>query len=474
MQISNYDYEHRIQIEESILGSILVDNNGLNGDIMFKHGIDLPEYFREKKAQNLYSMILSCWENDMVPDLLTIGKFKHKFYKKGDKKTNDFDLYCITLTQRISSAAHLEHHLLLMKQYVLFDYWNTKVYEIQESNWNDRDVFIVSSNIIEGYSELEKKFTEGIQKSGGNLRDQQRDKWLKIQKGEYFTVPSTLTEYDEFTGGGFHPAEFTIIAGRPGMGKTSIAYAIAKDTCNNNGKKGIFLSLEMTKTQLINRVVASKMGMDYARVKSLQLTAHEFVELERQYDLFEKNSTLKVYDRNDYQTLSEIEKMIKEHDLDFVMIDYIQLITLDGKVKSKVGNREQEISEISKSLKAFSTIYDIPVIGLSQLSRAVEQRPNKRPMLSDLRESGSLEQDADNVIFFYRDAYYRKLSGQTVPYIEEGNFEMIQSKGRESGTEKFEFHIDFKTSEFSQYFRRNGDEEPSVPQIPKVPQVPQK
>ena len=471
---SNYDYKHRIDIEEAVLGSILIDSKG-EKDLLFKHGIDDPYYFKKEFHQEVYSCILECWKNNIKPDIITIGKFKHKFKKINSEESKNFDYYTIQLTQKISSSAHLEHHLLLLKQYVLYDYWNQRATEIYESNWNDRDVFIVSDNIIKGYQELEKKFVDGIKDNGNRVLENQRLKFEKIQKGEYFTVPTLISEFDEFTAGGFHPAELTIIAGRPGMGKTSITLSIAKNACYQKGKKGAFLSLEMPKVQLQNRVIAEITGIDYRRIKSLTITKQEFNEVERMYKWFDEQSSFKIYDRRDCPTLSSIEKLLTDNQFDFIVIDYLQLITLDGKVKSNVGNREQEISEISRSLKTFATSFDIPVIALSQLSRAVEARSNKRPILSDLRESGSLEQDADNVIFYYRDAYYRALLGQIVPEIEEGNFELIMAKGRENGTRKFDLHMDFRTGAIENYFLFNSDVPiPKVPPAPTIPPIPKK
>ena len=173
------------------------------------------------------------------------------------------------------------------------------------------------------------------------------------------------------------------------MGKTSITFASAMKSCYENGKKGAFISLEMSKVQLQNRVIAEITGIDYRKIKALSLTQEEYDKVEKLYDWFDDKSNLKVYDRNDCSSITDIYNLLKSGEFDFGMIDYIQLITLDGKVKSKVGNREQEISEISRALKAMTTEFDIPIIALAQLSRSVESRPNKRPILSDLRESGS-------------------------------------------------------------------------------------
>ena len=446
----NYDTQNRKDLEEAVLGSILIDSDRGLKEIVLKHGLDQPEFFIEEMHQKIFYCILRCWENNEKVDLISITKYKYEKVKSNSADSKLFDLKSIQVSQRISSSAHIEFHILILKQYIMFDYWNKRADEIINSDWNDRDIFEVSNNIIDGYKEIENKFVNGITQSGNDILEIQRKKFEKIQKGEYFTIPTSIDEFDEFTGGGWHPAELTIIAGRPGMGKTSITMAIAKKASFKNNNKGLFLSLEMTKLQLINRVLAPDLGISYQKIKSLNLSQEEFNKLQDGYKWFFEHSPLRVFDRTDAATLYKIIELVKKEKPAFIVIDYLQLIELTNEsVRGKVTNREQEISTISRGLKALATELDIPVIALSQLSRAVELRSNKRPMLSDLRESGSLEQDADNVIFYYRDAYYKKMNGQVVPEKEEGNFEMNLAKGREYGTKKFDCHIDFKTNEIS-------------------------
>lgn len=469
----NYDTQNRIDLEEAVLGSILVDDGQGIKELVLKHGFDNPNFFIEEMHQKIFYCVLKCWENNEKVDLISITKYKFQQVKSNSSDSKFFDLKSIQLCQKISSSAHLEFHLLILKQYVMYDYWNKRADEIINSDWNDRDIFEVSNNIINGYKEIEDKFINGITQSGNDILEIQRKKFEKLRNGEYFTIATYIEEFDEFTGGGWHPAELTIVAGRPGMGKTSITMSIAKKASFKNNTKGLFLSLEMTKLQLINRILAPDLGIPYQRIKSLNLSQDEFNKLEEGYKWFFANSPLKVFDRNDANQLYKIIELIKKEKPAFVVIDYLQLIELTNEsIRGKVTNREQEISTISKGLKALALELDIPVIALSQLSRAVELRANKRPMLSDLRESGSLEQDADNVIFYYRDAYYKKLNGQVVPEAEEGNFEMNLAKGREYGTRKFDCHIDFKTNEITNsnlFEHQDFQKKPPIPTPPLPP-----
>lgn len=456
----NYDVNARINLEEVVLGALLIDSKSFNAkELFFKHGFDNENYFIEEKHRMIFYCILKCWENNEPVDIVTISKYKFDKVVKNSKESSHFDSTSIILTQKTSSSAHIEYHLLLLKQYVIYDYWNTRADEIINSDWYSRDVFEVSDNIISGYKELEDKFVNGIKSKTNDVLEAQRRKYEKKLNGEYFTIPTTIPEYDELTGGGWHPSEFTIVAGRPGMGKTSITLCIANKTCKITSKKGYFHSLEMPKVQLINRMLSEQVGIPYHKIKALNVTPEEYIKLEEAYRWFFNESNLRVFDRNDSDTLDGIINLVKKEQPAFVVIDYLQLIKLtQNSVKTKVGNREQEISTISRELKALSTELDIPVIALSQLSRAVESRQIKRPMLSDLRESGSLEQDADNVWFYYRDAYYREQQGHVVPDVEKGNFELIQAKGRESGVFNLKLHMDFQKNIITDYHLFGNDE----------------
>ena len=379
----NYDTQNRIDLEEAVLGSILVDDGQGIKELVLKHGFDNPNFFSKEMHQKIFYCVLKCWENNEKVDLISITKYKFQQVKSNSSESKLFDLTSIQLSQKISSSAHLEFHLLILKQYVMYDYWNKRADEILNSDWNDRDIFEVSNNIINGYKEIEDKFINGITQSGNDILEIQRKKFEKLRNGKYFTIATYIDEFDEFTGGGWHPAELTIVAGRPGMGKTSITMSIAKKASFKNNTKGLFLSLEMTKLQLINRILAPDLGIPYQRIKSLNLSQDEFNKLEEGYKWFFANSPLKVFDRNDANQLYKIIELIKKEKPAFVVIDYLQLIELTNEsIRGKVTDREQEISTISKGLKALALELDIPVIALSQLSRAVELRANKRPMLS--------------------------------------------------------------------------------------------
>ena len=456
MIISNYDYQSRVSLEEAILGSLLIDSDKIETkNMLFKHGIDTKSYFCTEFHQDLFERILKCIEAKMKIDLITIGHFKQPKYKSNN---SDFDFECIRLTQKISSSAHIEYHLMILKQYILQDYWNSKASDILENSWRNRDVIQVSDNITNGYEILYKKFTENMDKpdDSKSKKEDLLDKWDKVRKGEPISVPTGIHSVDEFSGGWFN-GELYIYAGRPGMGKTSVVLLMSQHACYNLDLKGLFFTLEMPKTQLQNRIIAEKLDIDKDKIRKFDLDQKTMLAVADEYEWFEKESKLVVID--ECRTLSSIKDRVEKERPKFIVVDYMQLVSIDGTVDRKIGNREQEISAISRGLKNIAMEYKIPVIALSQLSRTVDSRQNKRPYLSDLRESGSIEQDADMVVFFFRSAYYLEKDNIAVEEHEKGNLEYIIAKGRETGTRDFNISIDFKINHIYQYFIDNINKE---------------
>jgi replicative DNA helicase len=225
-------------------------------------------------------------------------------------------------------------------------------------------------------------------------------------KGEVTSVPSCLIDLDKLLGGGFQKSDMVVMAGRPGTGKTSLALGVAKDAALNHGKRVAVFSLEMSSEQLIKRLIAAETGIETQRQTLGDVTEEEFPLLIKCYDtlaglpiFIDDTAGLTAYDLR-----TKARRLHSEHGLDLIVIDYLQL--MQGDKQSE--NRQQEISFISRSIKVLARELNIPIIALSQLSRQVEARADKRPMLSDLRESGSIEQDSDVVLFIYRDELYNE------------------------------------------------------------------
>jgi replicative DNA helicase len=240
-------------------------------------------------------------------------------------------------------------------------------------------------------------------------------------------------ELDQLTAG-LQGSSLNVLAARPSMGKTAAALSIGQHAALREGKTVGIFSLEMSAVQLVTRMLCSEARVDMSRVRNGQLSDRDF---QRLADTAGRMSEARIFiDDNADLTVMELRsrarKLVAEHDLGLIIIDYLQLMT--GGTGNE--NRQQEISNISRGLKALARELDIPVLVLSQLSRAVESRPNKRPMLSDLRESGAIEQDADLVMFIYRDEYYDPHSEK------QGIAEIIIGKQRNGpvGTVELQFH----------------------------------
>ncbi len=263
------------------------------------------------------------------------------------------------------------------------------------------------------------------------------------QINELFTNPDPITglrtgfkELDNMTAG-LQPSSLNVLAARPSMGKTAFALTIGQAVALREGTTVGIFSLEMSAVQLVMRMLCSEARVDMSRVRNGQLSDRDF---QRLADTAGKMSEAKIFiDDAAEMTVMELRsrarRLMAEHQLGLVIIDYLQL--MQGSSRGGGGeNRQQEISNISRGLKALARELDIPVLVLSQLSRAVESRPNKRPMLSDLRESGAIEQDADLVMFIYRDEYYDPHSEK------QGVAEIILGKQRNGpvGTVELQFH----------------------------------
>ncbi len=258
-------------------------------------------------------------------------------------------------------------------------------------------------------------------------------------------MPTGFKDLDQLTSG-LQPSELIIIAARPSMGKTVLCLNIARNAAINSKVPVAIFSLEMSRDQLAQRMLCAEARVDGQRLRTGYLTESDWPKLA---DALGRLSEAPIYiDDSPGATVIEIRSKARrikaEHGLGLVIIDYMQLMSSSNR---KSENRQQEISEISRSLKSLARELNVPVLALSQLSRAVENRPEKRPMLSDLRESGAIEQDADVVAFIYRDEYYNPESDK------KGVAELIVAKQRNGPTDKIELTFRKELSRFEDLSR---------------------
>ena len=279
---------------------------------------------------------------------------------------------------------------------------------------------------------------------------------MLANKGGLTGIPTGFSDLDKLTSG-LQPSDFIILAARPSMGKTALALNIVQNVALRAHKKiggepksVAFFSLEMSKEQLVSRMLCAEANIDSQSLRVGELKDSDWESLWSACDVMSK-AKIFIDDTAGITAMemrSRARRLKAEHGLDLIVVDYLQLMQGSGKRNSS-GDRQQEVSEISRSLKALARELDVPVISLSQLSRSVESRNIKRPMLSDLRESGSLEQDADIVAFLYREDYYD-------PNTENKHTELIIAKHRNGPVDTVNLFFHKQFTKFVGFTKREG------------------
>lgn len=420
------------EIEETIIGTAITFEGAFD-KLVDHYKIDNPNYFTDIICKCIFSICLKCKESNIPVNLKTIDNV-------GSKMKFNFNVASVAaiLSTKVSTDAHFEYNVFMFKELILKNYWINVSNKIKNTQLESIDVFDLSSDLITGYESLENKLMPERKSESVDDIKKQRENYLS---GKLVFVPYPVNEFNEFTGG-MIPPEFTIMAARPSIGKTTVAMAWAIHASFRLGFRGLFVSLEMSRKQLIDKIAASYIGINYKSIRNYSMSNEDFEKYLKVFKEIQDSKKLRFLENKQGNTVSKIKKAIDEYKPDYVIIDYIQLVNSESSNKSK-SNREQEVSEISRALKQICLDYNIPIIALAQLSRNVEKRPDNRPMLSDLRESGSLEQDADNVFFLYRYAYYMVQKGEFVNDHEHGNLDLIIAKGRNIGTGNFKMYLEF-------------------------------
>jgi replicative DNA helicase len=313
------------------------------------------------------------------------------------------------LTQKVSSSAHIEYHArIILQKYIQRSLIKISTEIIEDSYDETQDVFdlldTAESKLYDVTQGNIKKSTETAQ----SLVIQAKKKIEEISNKDGLSgVPSGFSDVDKLTSG-WQPSDLVIIAARPGMGKTALTLSMARNMAVAKNIPVAFFSLEMSSIQLITRLISSETGLSSEKLRTGNLEKFEWEQLNVKVSSLE-NAPLYIDDTPSlsiFDLRAKARRLSSQYGIKLIVIDYLQLMTAGG--SNKNGNREQEISTISRNLKALAKELNVPVIALSQLSRAVETRGgSKRPILSDLRESGAIEQDADIVSFIYRPEYYK-------------------------------------------------------------------
>ena len=393
-----------IDLEISVLGAILIDNEALSDSI----DILKKEYFYKIEHQLIYEAIANLFQESNPIDILTVTEELKRF---GELKKAGGVSYISDLTSRVSSSANTEYHArIIAEKFIQRKLINISSGIIEESLDDTIDVFETLNkaeqelfNVTEGT--LRKSYdsmSDLIKKSLKNIEI------LKNKEGEGLSgVPSGFSKLDRVTSG-WQRSDLIICAARPGMGKTAFALTMARNIAVQSEMGVAVFSLEMSSEQLVNRLISSESEIKSDKLRKGDLADHEWIQLHSKIKGLSK-APIFIDDTpaiSVFELRAKARRLVKKHGIKMIIIDYLQLMTAGG----KGGNREQEISTISRSLKGIAKELEIPVMALSQVNRALEQRSgvgSKRPMLSDLRESGAIEQDADIVTFIYRPEYYK-------------------------------------------------------------------
>ena len=413
---------HDIEAEQAILGCMLTDRDSVIAAIEV---LKEDAFYREDNKA-IYAAILSLYSKNEPIDIITV---KAELIETGSFERVGGLEYLASLPERVPTTANVDKYIKIVDEKAMLRNLISSANELVALGYDEtEDVDRIMDMAEKKVFDLaQKKNTKGYTA----IKDVLVETFAKLEelynsKGQLSGTPSGFKDYDLKTSG-LHDSDLVIVAARPAMGKSAFAINIATNVALQ-AKKGVAIfNLEMSKDQVGNRILCSEALVDSNKVRTGQLDDEDWVKLA---STLTRLSEAPIYiDDTAGISIMEIRakcrKLKIEKDIGLVVIDYLQLIQGSGK---KNASREQEISEISRSLKILAKELHIPVIALSQLSRSVEKRDDKRPMLSDLRESGSIEQDADQVIFIYRDDYYNEDS-------EKKNIaEVIMAKHRAGST----------------------------------------
>lgn len=389
-------------LEEAVLGALMLERDAIN-DII---DILKPESFYRENHQKIFSAIQELFQNSQPIDILTVTT---ELRKRGELELVGGAYYISFLTNRVASSANIQFHARIISQkHILRELIRISSATIRDAYEESTDVFnlldkaesdlftVAQGNIRKDFSSMSEVIKESIASIEAARKNQDG----------VSGVPTGFTALDRVTSG-WQKSDMVVIAARPGMGKTAFVLSMARNMAVEFSVPVAIFSLEMASVQLVNRLISGETGIKGEKLRKGDLKDYEFTEL---HSKIKKLSTAPIY-IDDTPSLSVFElrakarRLKQKHGIQCIIIDYLQLMTAGGDNRS--GNREQEISTISRTIKTIAKELEIPILALSQLSRAVETRGgDKKPMLSDLRESGAIEQDADIVSFIYRPEYY--------------------------------------------------------------------
>lgn len=392
---------HSLEAEQSVIGSMIMSRDAIVEASEIITGAD----FYQKQYGIIFETMVELHDEGKAVDLITL---QERLKEKDLPPEISSMEFVRELLSSVATSANVKYYAEIVSEKSMLRKLIKTTEEIANSCYLGKEK---TQDILEI---TEKKIFDLVQNRGSQefvpIRQVVLNAIEKIEKasrsqGSVTGIPTGFIDLD-YKMSGFQPSDLILVAARPSMGKTAFALNIAQYMAFHDHVTAAIFSLEMSKEQLVNRLLALESKVDSQNIRTGNLEDEEWAKLIEGANII-GNSNLLIDDKPGIsisELRSKCRKYKMEHNLGVIFIDYLQLMTGSGRSES----RQQEISEISRSLKALARELNVPVVALSQLSRAVEQRPDHRPMLSDLRESGAIEQDADVVMFIYRDDYYNK------------------------------------------------------------------
>lgn len=441
-----------IEAEQAVLGAMLIDKEAIAKATEL---LSADDFYREAHRV-IFSAMLELYNKNEAVDMVTVTEIL-----KRDNKLEDIGgiAYITSLANVVLTAANVKYHAEIVAEKSVLRQLVRVSTEIAAMGYEANDdvctlLDTAESRILEISNRKKKNDFTAI---NDILMDSvQSIESLLQNKGGLTGLPAGFADLDKLTSG-LHPSDFIILAARPSMGKTALALNIVQNVAlrahkviGGEPRSVAFFSLEMSKEQLVNRMLCAEAGIDSQRLRVGEMHDEDWTHL---WDACDTMSRAKIYidDTAGITAMdmrSRARRLKAEHGLDLIVVDYLQLMQGSGK-RNNSGDRQQEVSEISRSLKALARELDVPVLALSQLSRSVESRQIKRPMLSDLRESGSLEQDADIVAFLYREDYYN-------PDTENKHTELIIAKHRNGPVDTVNLFFQKQFTKFVGFTKREA------------------
>ena len=434
---------YSIEAEQAVLGAILIDPKCLNEVAV---GLS-PEYFYLPQHKEIYSAIATMFELSQTVDFVSLLE---RLKRDGVYDEAGGKAYLTQLVQTVSTSANIQSHIEIIKErYYARSLMNAAQGIIRDINDGETD----SGKLIDNAEQSIFAIRQGREVSGlthikSVIETETYDRLNKMSnpetRADYIGVPTGIGSLDKVIGG-LYKSDLIILGARPGMGKTAFALNIVRNVAINSGKTVCFFSLEMSRDQLAQRMLSSEAGIPSEHLRSGELEDDEWTRLAMAGDNLSKANIF--FDETSNITVPEMKaKLRRMPKVDLVVVDYLGLM----KSSRNIDNRVQEVSEITRNLKIMAKDLKVPVIACAQLSRGTETKgKSHKPALSDLRDSGSIEQDADIVLFLYRDTYYDNEKAEDEDRSDPNKSECIVAKNRHGGLGTVDLFFDGQYTRFT-------------------------